>query len=116
MVMVVYILFFLIGFIYFIGLFLKWPVRPYVFLILLSCFLLFSNGFILAYKVGQQKNCAVLINEGSAQFEPLPDAATHFELTPGCRVKILKQEGDWVKVKRLDGKMGWIKKELVEKI
>ena len=112
----VFVSFFLTGIIYFLGLFLKWPTRVYVVSIVLLCLFLSGNGFILAYKIGQQKNLAVVFKKANAKFEPLPDASVHFELTPGWRVKILMQESGWVKVKRLDGKVGWIKQEAVEKI
>ncbi len=116
MMVIVFICFFLTGFSYFLGLFFKWSPRTYVTSIVVTCLLLFGNGFIFAYKVGQQKNLAVVISNASAKFEPLADATTHFELTPGWRVKILTPEGEWVKVKRWDGKVGWIKSDTVGKI
>jgi tetratricopeptide (TPR) repeat protein len=43
-----------------------------------------------------------------ATFEPVPRAATHFTLYEGMGVRILSSQGDWSKIKRNDGKVGWI--------
>ena len=87
-----------------------------MFWILVCCFFLFFHGFILADKIGRQKNIAIVLTNTPAKFEPLPDASTHFELTPGWKVKVLMKEEDWLKIKRLDGKEGWVKEEAVERI
>ena len=114
--LMVFFFFFLTGIFYFLGLFLKWPPKIRLFWILVCCFLLFFHGFILAHKIGQQKNLAVVLSDTPARFEPLPGATAYFELTPGGKVKILTKEGDWLKVKRLDGKVGWVNAEVVERI
>ncbi len=114
--MILFLFFFLTGISYFLGLFLKWSPKIHVFLILFCCFLLFLHGFILTDKISWQKNIAVVLSSTPARFEPLPGATTYFELTPGWKVKILMREGDWLKVKRLDGKVGWVKEEAVERI
>lgn len=114
--MILSFLFFLTGSFYFLGLFLKWSVRVHVFWILVCCFFLFLHGFLLMKKTGQQKNLTVVLTSTQARFEPLPGATTYFELNPGWKVKILREEEGWLKVKRLDGRVGWVKKEVVEKI
>lgn len=45
-----------------------------------------------------------------ARFEPLQDAAVHFPIYEGMKVYVLRTKGDWCKVKRPDGKIGWLPK------
>jgi tetratricopeptide (TPR) repeat protein len=45
-----------------------------------------------------------------ARFEPLKDAAVHFPIYEGMKVYILRTKGDWCKIKRPDGKIGWLPK------
>ena len=116
MTVILFVCFFLTGMVYFLGLFLKWPASNYTVSIIILCLVLFLNGFIFAYKVGRQKNQAVILKMTPAKFEPLKDATTYFELNPGGRVKILKQESEWMKVRRLDGKEGWVKEDALQKI
>lgn len=108
--------FFLTGIYYFLGLFFRWPPKVQICGILLCCSLLFLHGFILMDKIKRQKNLAVVLINTSTKFEPIPGATTHFEMPPGWKVKILTKEGDWLKVKRLDGKVGWLKASAVERI
>lgn len=77
-------------------------------------FSVYSAG--LFCKWDQQKNAAVVLKDASAKFEPRQEATTHFELFEGNGVKVVGEEGGWMKIKRFDGKLGWIEKEMVEKI
>ena len=63
------------------------------------CSLLFVHGFLLAYKVGQEKNLAIILVDTPAKFEPLTNATTYFELEHGSKIKILNHEGEWIKIK-----------------
>jgi tetratricopeptide (TPR) repeat protein len=44
----------------------------------------------------------------AAKFEPSDQATTYFECTEGTRIIFLENESYWSKIKRLDGKIGWI--------
>ena len=59
---------------------------------------------------------AVILTESQARFEPRPEATAHFDVVPGQTVKITGQEAQWVKIKRVDGKRGWVPKDALEKI
>ena len=67
-------------------------------------------------KVRFENNLAVVIRSGESKFEPTQEATTHFELNEGTRVHVLKKEGGWAKIKRGDGKLGWVPVEFVDKI
>lgn len=60
---------------------------------------------------------AVIIKEtSSAKFEPFDRATTHFKIYEGMKVYVLSSNGNWYKIKRPDGKTGWVKKESAELI
>lgn len=75
---------------------------------------IYSAG--LFFKWDLQKNAAVVLKDTQAKFEPRQEATTHFELFEGNGVKVVGEEGEWMKVKRFDGKLGWIEKQAVGKI
>jgi len=64
----------------------------------------------------QNRNRAIILKETEARFEPRQEATAHFSLVPGQAVKITGVEDQWLKVKRMDGKSGWVKKDALEKI
>lgn len=45
-----------------------------------------------------------------ARFEPLEGATSHYALYEGMKVYIIGSKDDWLKVKRPDGKIGWVPK------
>ncbi|MBD3426875.1 MAG: SH3 domain-containing protein [Candidatus Omnitrophica bacterium] len=51
-----------------------------------------------------------------AKFEPLEDAAVHFPIYEGMKVHILREKDDWYKIKRPDGKIGWVQGENLGKM
>lgn len=60
---------------------------------------------------------AVVIAENTeVRFEPLENATKHFTLYEGLKVQVLEHKKDWVKIKRGDGKVGWIRQQDIEKI
>ncbi len=70
----------------------------------------------LFLKWSQSKNLAVMIQDTSAKFEPRPLATTHFELFEGNSIRIVDKEDEWIKIKRFDGKLGWVESKAVGKI
>lgn len=86
---------------------------------------LFSNFFIvlislviiilfipIKHTINNLKQGAIVIASiTDARFEPLDDAAANFTVYEGMKLYILDKKGDWYKVKRPDGKVGWVKKE-----
>ncbi len=62
------------------------------------------------------KGAVVIAQKSEARFEPLEGSTTHFVLRQGAKVEFLESTQSWVKIRRNDGKMGWVNKEAVELI
>jgi len=61
-------------------------------------------------KVIFQKQAVVIADFSESKFEPFDDATTHFILNEGEDVIVIsKDKGEWVKIRRVDGKQGWVK-------
>jgi len=56
------------------------------------------------------KGAVVISKEADVKFEPLEAATTYFKLTEGSKVEVLDKTENWYKIKRPDGKIGWIKR------
>ncbi len=60
---------------------------------------------------------AVVVSESTeVRFEPFENATTHFTLYEGMKIEIVQYRKEWMKVRRPDGKIGWIKSQAAEKI
>jgi tetratricopeptide (TPR) repeat protein len=57
-----------------------------------------------------ERGAIVISNEAEARFEPLESATAYFTLKEGSRVLVLEGSGNWCKIKRSDGKVGWVEK------
>lgn len=97
-------------------LFLARPLKSITAVMILGgiCFLLNSLAFVI--KIKNHENAAIVIQATEAQFEPTPKATAYFALPEGQKVKILEKEVDYLKVKRPDGKIGWVPEVAVERI
>ena len=62
------------------------------------------------------REAVVVVKKTEAKFSPFDRATTHFTLYEGAKVYILLSEDDWNKVKRVDKKIGWVKKTSLEVI
>ena len=90
--------------------------RAVVIIALLGAVFIFFS-FLFYGKITSLKNQAILVVESSdAKFEPLDTATTHFTIYEGMKVHILSSKDKWYKVKRPDGKVGWIRKTDLEVI
>ncbi|OGX54441.1 MAG: hypothetical protein A2267_09485 [Omnitrophica WOR_2 bacterium RIFOXYA12_FULL_38_10] len=75
---------------------------------------IYMGGF--KYKVQNQVGTAVILDDSDAKFEPREDATVYFKLNEGNRVKMMKFEGGWVKIRRSDDKQGWVQQINLEGI
>ncbi len=62
------------------------------------------------------KEAVVIVESTEARFEPFENATIHFTLYEGTKLYVVQSKKDWSKIKRPDGKAGWIKIETIEKI
>jgi len=116
MVLIIVGIIFAIGCLFLASLYMNWPNvwRRGVLTSLFLGFLIFTIG--LMAKVEYERDLAVAIYSGKSYFEPRRDSTVHFKLPEGMKAKILKSKGEWTKIQRLDGKSGWVSKNMLEKI
>ena len=82
-----------------------------VFLLLCSSIL---SVIPLSEKVKRyEKEAIVIVPIADSKIEPIADAASNFPLYEGMKVHVLKSNRGWYKIKRLDGKIGWIAADAV---
>ncbi len=87
--------------------------RTIAFVFLILFFL--QTSYALFDRISADKREAVLISESSdATFEPIESATVHFTIYEGTKVFIVQEKKEWLKIRRLDGKIGWIKKADLE--
>jgi tetratricopeptide (TPR) repeat protein len=63
-----------------------------------------------------EKEAVVLSKTTDAKLEPMDEAASIFPLYEGMKVYILRAKKDWCKVKRPDGKIGWVVAKGIESV
>jgi len=87
--------------------------------LLAVCFLSIAGLIVVPayYKHYTNNYAAIIVDElTDARYEPLEDSSAHFPLYEGNKVFVLRRASDWLKVKRPDGKIGWIKNNTVIRI
>jgi len=109
-------LFLLAGALILFSLYLKWPMRLVINIGIVLDILLIIHIGGLVIKSQDMNNAAIILETTAAKFEPREDSTTHYKLEEGAKAKIVKTEGDWVKIKRPDGKLGWVFKQALEPI
>lgn len=57
-----------------------------------------------------QKGAIVVIAGAQVKYEPSKTATTYFKLGEGSMVWVLEDTDEWYKIKRRDGKIGWVDK------
>ncbi len=114
MVMIIIVLIGLLGVLYIAQLYIKSLkiTAPFLALAVIIFLSIFSAGLFL--KIEENKNTAIVLQDIQAKFEPRKEATTHFDLYEGSSVKVVSHETGWVKIKRFDGKLGWIENSAIE--
>ncbi|MDD5504325.1 MAG: BatD family protein [Candidatus Omnitrophica bacterium] len=78
---------------------------------------IFSFVFYCNLKQNYLDKKAVVVNQGlEARFEPFDTATVYFLLDTGQEVSIVDHGQGWIRVKRPDGRQGWVKKDGIEKV
>ncbi len=106
----------LLGAVFLMSRFLKWPrvMKTVSRSVLIILILVYSIGLILKVRVTADQ--AVIVSNTPANFEPLETATMRFELFEGMKVKVLRYKDGWVKVERDDGLLGWVTQTSLEEI
>ncbi len=91
--------------------------RPAVPLAVILAVMLLACSVALGRKAVSYERGALIIAGGvEAKFEPRDGATTYFSIPEGSFVTILDRSGAWVKVRRHDAKIGWVKDKAVAAI
>ena len=85
-------------------------------IVLILLFLIFGMGNLVitwhkANAIG--KEAVILSPEFDSRYGPFDSATVFFKLYEGMKVRVLRDKDAWDKVERVDGKMGWIKREAI---
>jgi len=83
------------------------------FLVLLAVFVL-SAVSLNSKIIYLNKGAIVISKEADAKFAPAEGATIYFKLTEGGKVEVLEKTENWYKIKRPDGKVGWVHKTNIE--
>lgn len=71
----------------------------------------------LAKKINEQETEAIVVSKTTdAKLEPLNDAVSSFPLYEGMKVYVLKSKKDWHKIKRPNGRIGWVAARDLDKV
>lgn len=62
------------------------------------------------------KLAVVTAPEAESKFGPFDSATKFFTLYEGMETRVIERSGDWYKVRRSDGKVGWVKADTIEVI
>jgi hypothetical protein len=77
-------------------------------------FIFLASSFGLYDKIKHDGRVGVIVaGETQARFEPMESATTYFPLRTGQIIILLDQMRDWSKIRRSDGKSGWVLTEAV---
>ncbi|MDD5634481.1 MAG: tetratricopeptide repeat protein [Candidatus Omnitrophica bacterium] len=86
------------------------------FLVFLFAVILF-NALVIWEKVKESDHAAVIVADSAdALFGPFETATKFFPVKEGMMVNVVSAQNDWYKIERADGKIGWIKKDVAEKV
>lgn len=80
---------------------------------LIVVFLSFTAFLVRYYDEEILKHGIVVQKEVEAKYEPIDKASTHYTLEEGNEVLIIKTREGWRQIKRSDGKIAWVKSQVV---
>ncbi|MCX5666285.1 MAG: hypothetical protein NT036_04485 [Candidatus Omnitrophica bacterium] len=84
---------------------------------LLIGFLLTLGAFIIRYYNEEiLSHGVVVVKEAECKYEPIDKSNNYFTLKEGQEVLVLKTRSGWRRIRRLDGKLAWVKSDAVEEI
>ena len=71
----------------------------------------------LVHKIADVETAAIVTAKiVDARFEPQAGALVHFPMYEGMKVNIVRKKNEWYKIRRPDGKLGWVERPSVTPI
>lgn len=87
----------------------------FIFYPVLILFLLALAGFSVRYYEEEILIRGIVVSKSAeCKYEPIDKSTTYFTLKEGQEVVVLKTRNGWRRIKRLDGKLAWVKSDAVE--
>jgi len=87
----------------------------FIFYPALILFLLALAGFSARYYDEEMLTHGIVVAKSvECKYEPIDKSTTYFTLKEGQEVLVLKTRNGWRRIKRLDGKLAWVKSDVVE--
>ena len=85
---------------------------------LISLLLIVNLGaFAIRYYDEKVLHHAIVVQKNiEAKYEPIDKSTTFYRLQEGEPVSVVKTREGWRQIKRIDGKIGWVRQEAVEEI
>jgi tetratricopeptide (TPR) repeat protein len=71
--------------------------------------LLIISSYVLYERVSAEQS-VVLVEKVEARYEPFDKATVFFTLYEGMKAEVIDSNGQWYKIRRPDGKAGWVQK------
>jgi len=80
-------------------------------------FILTLGAFSIRYYDEEMLSHGVIVaKEAECKYEPIEKSNNYFTLKEGQEVLVLKARSGWSRIRRLDGKLAWVKSDAVEEI
>ncbi len=80
-------------------------------------FLLTLGAFSIRYYDEEMLNHGVVVaKEAECKYEPIDKSNNYFTLKEGQEILVLNTRNGWSRIRRLDGKLAWVKSDAVEGI
>lgn len=85
-------------------------------ILVLAIFFILNIVLVYGKLVHLGKEAIIITKIADVKFEPLDSATTYFVLSEGSLIEIIESKNDWYKIRRSDGKLGWVSKSNLEVI
>ncbi len=107
---------FVMAVLHILSLYLKWERFKLLVFEVVFFILLVLNVLGIVHKARVHNSTAVVVSDSQARFEPREGATVHFDLPQGWTVKVIKNQGGWIKIERFDNKVGWVPQDTLKKV
>jgi tetratricopeptide (TPR) repeat protein len=85
--------------------------------VLLALLLISFGAFAIRYYDEEVLRRGIVVQKGAeCKYEPIDSSTTFYRLQEGNEVSVIKTRDGWRQIKRIDGKVGWVRQPAVEEI